>query len=136
MVLARLNHRLATLIRLVALVLISWSVLNSHHHPGGSGRGLVVTISFVVCVVAWLVWTIWPTTEPKVTPDLYALAVGGGVLAGASPGSAASAFVFVAVGACGVRVDLARVFVVVALSVVIQGGSLPWVVRKLGIDRP
>jgi potassium/hydrogen antiporter len=30
----------------------------------------------------------------------------------------------------------AIVFVVVALSVVVQGGSLPWVARKLGIDQP
>jgi potassium/hydrogen antiporter len=30
----------------------------------------------------------------------------------------------------------AIVFVVVALSVVVQGGSLPWVARKLGLDRP
>ena len=29
----------------------------------------------------------------------------------------------------------AIVFVVVALSVVVQGGSLPWVVRRLGLDR-
>jgi cell volume regulation protein A len=30
----------------------------------------------------------------------------------------------------------AIVFVVVALSVVVQGGSLPWVARKLGLDQP
>ncbi len=124
MVLARLNHRSATLMRLVALVLISWTVVNSHHHPSGSGRGLVVTISFVVCVVAWLVWTIRPNAGPNVTPELYVLVLAGGVLAGASPGSAASAFVFVAVGAAGVRVELARVFVVVALGVLALGVSI------------
>ena len=124
MVLARLNHRLATLIRVVALVLVSWSVLHARHHPGGSGRGLVVTISFAVCVAAWLAWTIRPTADSKVTPDLYVLAMAGGVLAGASPDSAASVFVFVAVGAAGVRVELTRAFVVVALGALALGSSI------------
>lgn len=115
MLLARLNHRLATLIRVVALVLISWSVLHSRHHPSGSGRGLVALICFVACVVAWLVWTIRPNRD-RVTPEVYVLTVAGGVLAGAAPDSAASAFTFVAVASAGVRVELARAFVVVALG--------------------
>jgi signal transduction histidine kinase len=118
MVLARLNPRLATLIRAVALVLISWSVLHSrHHHPSASGRGLVVLICFVVCVVAWIVWTIWPNRD-RITADVYVLAVAGGVLAGAAPDTAASGFVFVAVASAGVRVDLERAFLLVALGAV------------------
>ena len=115
MVLARLNHRLATLIRVVALVLISWTVLHSHHHPSGSGRGLLALICLVACVGAWLVWTIWPNRN-RVTPELYVLAVAGGVLAGVVPDSAASGFVFVAVASAGMRVELARAFLVVALG--------------------
>ena len=123
MVLSRLDRRLATVIRLVALVLISWSVLHSRHHLSGSGRGLVVTVCFVACVVAWLAWTIWPN-EHRVTPDVYVLAVAGGVLAGAAPDSAASAFVFVAVASAGLRAELPRAFVVVALGVLALGSAV------------
>jgi signal transduction histidine kinase len=115
MVLSRLDPRLATVVRIVSLVLISWSVLHSRHHVSGSGRGLVITVCFVVCVIAWLVWTIRPN-EHLVTPDVYVLAVAGGVLAGAAPDTAASAFVFIAVAAAGLRTDLPRAFLVVALG--------------------
>ena len=123
MVLARLNPRLATLIRAAALVLISWSVLHSRHHPSGTGRGLVVLICFVACVVAWIVWTIWPNRD-RVTADVYVLAVAGGVLAGAAPDSAASGFVFVAVASAGVRVELERAFLVVALGALALGAAV------------
>ena len=121
MLLNRLDPRLATVVRLVALVLISSSVLNAHHHPAGSGRGLVVTVCFAACVVAWLVWTILATRERGITPDVYVMAIAGGVLAGAAPNSAASAFVFVAVAAAGLRAELARAFVVVALGALALG---------------
>src|SRR5579872_5172757 len=74
MVLSRLDPRLATVVRIVALVLISWSVLHSRHHLSGGGRGLVIAVCFVACVIAWLVWTIRPD-ERRVTPDVYVLAV-------------------------------------------------------------
>jgi signal transduction histidine kinase len=118
MLLSRVNPRLATAIRLVALVLIGWSIVKAHHAPGGSGRELVITVSFVASVAAWLAWVIRPTTDRGVTPDLYVLAAAGGVLCGASPDSAASAFVFVAVAAAGLRVEVARAFPVVALGAV------------------
>jgi signal transduction histidine kinase len=123
MVLARLNPRLATLIRAAGLVLISWSVLHSRHHPSGTGRGLVVLICFVACVVAWIVWTIWPNRD-RVTADVYVLAVAGGVLAGAAPDSAASGFVFVAVASAGVRVELERALLVVALGALALGAAV------------
>jgi signal transduction histidine kinase len=117
MILSRLDTRTARLVRLVALVLISWSVLHSHHHLGASGRDLVVAISYVLSVIAWLVWTIRPGTgHGPVTPEVYVMAAAGGVLAGAAPDTAASAFVFVAVAAGGVRVDLPGAIVVVALG--------------------
>ena len=115
MVLARLDPRLATVLRILGLVLISWSVLHSRHHLSGSGRGLVITVSFVVCVIAWLAWMIRPD-EHRVTPDVYVLAVAGGVLGGAAPDTAGNAFVFVAVAAAGLRADLPRAFLVVALG--------------------
>ena len=120
MILARLDRRLATVVRLAGLALISLSVVNSPHHPGASGRGLVVSISLVACVVAWLAWTIRPTGD-HITADLYVLAVVGGILAGAAPNSAASAFTFVAVATAGVRVELVRAFLVVALGVLALG---------------
>jgi len=115
MVLSRLDPRLATVVRIVALVLIGWTVVHSKHHLSGSGRGLVITVSFVVCVGAWVVWTIRPD-EHRITPDVYVLAVAGGVLAGAAPDTAASAFVFIAAAAAGLRAELPRAFVVVALG--------------------
>jgi signal transduction histidine kinase len=124
MLLSRINPRLAMLIRIVSLVLVGWSVLHSRHHAGASGRGLVVSISFAACVVAWLAWTIRPDPDQGVTPDVYVLAVAGGVLAGAAPDSAASVFAFVAVAAAGLRVELERAFIVVALAVLALGVAI------------
>lgn len=140
MLLNRLDPRLATVIRLIALVLIGSSVLNAHHHPGGSGRGLVVAVCFAACVAAWLVWTILGTRERGITPAVYVMAIAGGFLAGAAPNSAASAFVFVAVAAAGFRAELSRAFVVVALGVlalgvavlVYEGSALGWLAYTLG----
>ena len=123
MLLVRLNPRLAMLVRVVALVLIGYSVLHSHHHPGGSGRGLVVSVSFAACVVAWVAWTIRPNSDRGITPDVYVLAAAGGVLVGAAPDSAASAFVFVAVAAAALRVELARASIVVAIGVLAMGAA-------------
>ena len=56
--------------------------------------------------------------EPRrqIKLDLYVLAACGGVLVGAAPDSAASAFVFAAVVAAGVRVELVRALPLVALG--------------------
>ena len=116
MLLTRLDRRAATLIRLAGLALVVWSMLSANRHPGFSGRGLVITVLLVLSVVCWLAWTIWPIGERGVTADLYVLAGAGGVLIGASPDSAASAFVFVAVVAAGARAELMR-----ALPVVLVG---------------
>jgi signal transduction histidine kinase len=107
MLLASLPRRAAAAIRLVGLVLIAVTVFNSSHHPGTSGRGLVVTLAFAAAAVSWLIWTARPEGD-QVTIDLYVMAVAGGVLVEAAPGSAASAFVFVAVVAAGLRVELAQ----------------------------
>jgi len=54
-VFTNLTGRTALTIRLVGLALVSWTVLTASHHPlGDSGRGLVISVLFVVCVVAWL----------------------------------------------------------------------------------
>jgi signal transduction histidine kinase len=103
----RLDHRLATLIRLAGLVLIVVSVLNAHHHPAGHGRGLLVAVLLTACTIAWLWWTVRPMTD-RLTPDLWVLAGAGGLLCAAAPGSAASAFVFIAIAAAGIRAELAH----------------------------
>ncbi len=134
MVFTNLTGRTALTVRLIGLALVSWTVLTaSHHPPGDSGRGLVISVLLVVCVVcvvAWLTWTIRAGPDRGVTPELWVLAAAGGVLCGASPSSAASAFAFVAVVAAGVRAELPRAFVVVgiavlalALSVLVYHGS-------------
>lgn len=118
MLLANLSGRSALAIRLIGLALISWTVLAaSHHAAGDSRRGLLISVLFAVCVIAWIVWTARPAPERAVTPELWVLAAAGGVLCGASPDSAASAFVFVAVVAAGVRGELARAFVLVGVGI-------------------
>ena len=84
----------------------------------------------MVAVGAFLTWTAWPTSTRALMPELYLMAGAGGVLCGASPGSAASAFVFVAVIAAGARVELSRALPVVlvgtiglAVSVLLYNGS-------------
>lgn len=131
MILNHLTGRTALTIRLVGLGLISWTVLKaSHHAPGGSGRGLVISAMFALCVVAWLMWTTHPASDRGIAPELWVLAAAGGGLCGASPSSAASAFVFIAVVAAGIRAELSRAFIVVgvgtlalAISILLYDGS-------------
>jgi signal transduction histidine kinase len=126
-----LTGRTALTFRLIGLALVSWSVLRaSHHAPGGSGRGLVISVLFGLCVVAWAAWTSRPIPDRGITVEVWVLAAAGGVLCGASPSTAASAFVFVAVVVAGVRAELSRAFVVVgvgvlalAVSVLVYDGS-------------
>lgn len=140
MVLYRLNRRVATPMRLMGLALIVWSVLNSDHHPGTSGRGLLVTVLLVAAVAAWIVWTIWPSRERGVTPEIYVLVIAGGILVGAAPDSAASAFVFVGVATGSFHVPLARALPLVAIStlavavsiLVYNGGGLGLLAYALG----
>jgi hypothetical protein len=103
----RLDRRVAALVRVGGLALIVLSVLRAEHPPAGHGRGLVIGVLLAASVIGWVCWTVRPGGE-RLTPDLWAMAVAGGLLCGASPDSAASAFVFVAVAAAGVRVDLSR----------------------------
>jgi signal transduction histidine kinase len=103
----RLDRRLATAIRVIGLALIVWSVTHAHHPPAASGRGLLIAVLLVACVLAWLWWTLRPNAD-GLTPDLWVMSGAGGLLCAASPDSAASAFVFVAIAAAGLRVDLHR----------------------------
>jgi signal transduction histidine kinase len=108
MLLAALDRRFATTIRLAGLALITVSVLNGSHPPGTRGRGLVISLMFAAAALAWLMWTARPDNPRGLTFELYVMAVAGGVLVEAAPQSAASVFVFVAVVAAGVRAELAR----------------------------
>jgi signal transduction histidine kinase len=121
MLLDRIDQRLARLIRLGALVAIDLSVLSSRYHPGTGGRELLVAVLFALTTISWLAWTIWPARERAVTIELYGLALAGGLLAGAAPDTAASAFVFVAVAAAGLRVEVSRALVLVALGALALG---------------
>jgi signal transduction histidine kinase len=118
MLLDSVNQRLAALIRLAGLALICWSILAARHHPGASGRGLVVAICLAAAVICWLVWTVWSDAQRRgVTPDVYVMAAAGGVLVGAAPNSAASAFVFIAVVIAAIRGPQPRALQVLALGV-------------------
>jgi signal transduction histidine kinase len=104
------NGRSATSVRLIGLALIIWSIVTSSQPPALHGRGLVVSIAFVGAVAAWLCWTARPgqAADEAVTPDLYVMAIAGGVLSQADQSGAGSAFAFVAVVAAGFRGDLGR----------------------------
>jgi signal transduction histidine kinase len=104
------------LIRLAGLLLIGWSVFHADHHPGSHGRGLVVSVLFAACAIAWLWWTSRPLDQRAITPDLWVMAGAGGLLSAAAPDSAASAFVFIAVVAAGLRVELAKATPVAVLG--------------------
>jgi signal transduction histidine kinase len=130
--LTRLDGRSAAFVRIAGLVLICWSVLHADHHPGGHGRGLVVSLLLAAAVVAWLSWTFRPLRGQTITPDLWVLAGAGGLLVGASPDSAASAFAFVGVVASGLRVELRTAAPVAVLGAVAVAAS-DAVYHRLGI---
>jgi len=134
MLLYRLNHRVATPLRLAGLVAIAWSVFTSRHHPATSGRGVLVGLLLAACIVAWMVWTIWPLRRRAVTAELYVMAVAGGVLIGAAPDSAVSAFLFVAVASAGFRAELVDALPLVVLALLAIGVStLVYVGSGLGL---
>jgi signal transduction histidine kinase len=108
MLLASLDRRLATVIRLVGLLLVALSVFSGSHHPGTSGRGLVVSVLFAAAAVSWLIWAARPDDEQGTSVELYVMAGAGGLLVEAAPRGAASVFVFVAVIVAGLRMELAR----------------------------
>ena len=121
---SRLDRRVATLVRVVGLALIVVSVIHADHRPGGHGRGLVIGVLLAASVLSWLWWILRPTAD-RITPDLWVMAVAGGLLCGASPDSAASAFPFVAIVSAGVRVELAEaVWVAVAGAVALAIGDI------------
>jgi signal transduction histidine kinase len=140
MLLLNLDRRTATVVRLVALAIIVWTVVNNRPDPAGHGRGLVVLCLLIVVVAAFLWWTARPLSDRGVTVDLYVMAVAGGVLVTASPRGAASAFVFVAVVAAAVRVEVPRALPLLALgtlalavsTLVYDAGALALLAYALG----
>jgi len=137
MVLLNLSNRAATVIRLAALALISWTVVHGEPGPGTGGRRLLITVLFAAAVIAWLGWTRWPihdrspSAEIDRSPaaEMYVMAAAGGVMIGASPHSAAASFVFVAAVAASVRAPLERALVVTAI------GALATAVSTIIYDR-
>jgi hypothetical protein len=129
MLLLNFGTRMAAVIRLAGLAVISWTMVHGNPAPGTSGRRLLITVLFAAAVVAWLWWTHWPIRERGLTPDLYVLAAAGGVLIGTSPRSASAAFVFVAAVAAAVRVPLERALIVTAI------GALATAVSTIVYDR-
>jgi signal transduction histidine kinase len=134
MLLTSLDRRLATTIRLFGLVLVGLSVFHGSHHPGTSGRGLVVSLLFAAAAVSWLIWTARPDDDDRLSPELYVMAIAGGLLIEAAPQSAASVFVFVAVIVAGIRMELARAaWVVVAGALAVAVSGLLYSGNALGV---
>ena len=123
LLLKAVNTRIATLFRLIGLGLIVWSIITSKHAPATSGRGLFVLVMLTVAVFAWLVWTLWSSRQTHMTPDLFVMAVSGGLLTAAAPGSAASAIVFVVAMASSVRAGLVQGLIVAAVGAAAVGGG-------------
>jgi signal transduction histidine kinase len=121
------NVRAATLIRVAALALVSWTILHAEPGPGTSGRELVVSVTFALAAAAWIAWTVRAFRSPGsiieggVQPEMWVMAIAGGVLTAASPSSAAAAFVFVAVIAAGIRAELRQGAWIVLAGVVALG---------------
>ena len=117
MIFASLDRRTSFLVRVCGLALVTWSVIGaSKDGPGTTGRGLVVTILLALSVLGALLWMSRSDIDRPLGPEVPLLAIGGGALVGASPNSAASAFVFVAIVTTGIRAGLARSMHVTAVA--------------------
>jgi signal transduction histidine kinase len=134
MIFARLSSWQATAVRLAGLGLIVATLLSGRPQPSADGRGLVVTLLSAATVAAWLLWTWRPHMELGVKPELYVLAGAGGVLVGAAPDSAASAFVFIGAVAAVMRTGLRGGAGVLGLGILaIAAGSLIYDQGALGV---
>jgi signal transduction histidine kinase len=129
--LLNLDNRAATFIRVAVFALVSWTVLHAHYAPGTSGRELVVSLSYGSAIAAAAVWSVRARGLPRaamdlpVTLELWLMAIGGGVLAVASPTSAGSAFVFIAIVAAGLRTEITQAApIAVAGAVALAVGQL------------
>ena len=141
MIFLSLDRRVSLLIRLLGLALVSWSVIAASQYPAGTiGRGLVVTVALVLCVLAVFVWLARREIEGPPGPEVVVLAIAGGVLVGASPSSAASAFVFVGIVTVGIRSGITRAMQLTAVAtlslavaiLIYNGGALGLVAYALG----
>ena len=134
MLLLQLDRRSATLFRLGGLALITWTVINTKHAPASSGRGLVVLTALILAIIAWLIWTFWTSRRTTITPDVWVLAICGGVLAAAAPNSAGAAFAFVAATSASVRCGIAQGLLTVTLGALAIGiGAIVYDNSGLGV---
>jgi signal transduction histidine kinase len=142
MIFASLDRRTSFLIRLFGCAIVTWTVINaSEDGPGTSGRNLVVTILLALCVVGACVWLFAQSDLDRPAGlEVPLLAIAGGALVGASPSSAASAFVFVAIVTAGIRAGLVRAMQVTAVGtlslaatvIIWDGGALGLLAYALG----
>jgi signal transduction histidine kinase len=100
----------------------------------------VITLLFSVAAVAWLVWAVRFSLGRNTLPELLVMAAAGGALTAAAPNSGAGAFVFIAAVAAGLRSELPRAAVVVAVGsiglaiavLVYKTGALGFLAYSLG----
>lgn len=117
MLLTTIDSRTGAAIRFAMVALVSWSVLSAKYGPGTSGRELVATGLFAACVACSVVWIALIGKDTELTAYVWLLAAAGGFLTGAVPGSAASAFGFIAVVTAGFRRELRDAVPVVLVAV-------------------
>lgn len=149
MLLFAVGRRPATLLRVVGLGLVSWTVITSNHAPGLHGRGLVVLVTLVLTALGWVTDLVRRLTgritelgtDDGLRPELAVVALAGGFLCGACPSSAAAVFPFVAVVGSALRVEAAQTLVVTAFAIAgvcagfigYRGGTLGMIAYGLGL---
>jgi hypothetical protein len=108
------TSRFAAGLRLAGLGLVVWSVVAVSPASGADGRVVLVAVLLAVAVASRLVWAAGVSRARPgdrrrgVPPYLYPMAAAGGLLCGARPDGAASAFVFVGAVAAALRAGMAR----------------------------
>ncbi|MGH2862201.1 MAG: sensor histidine kinase [Solirubrobacteraceae bacterium] len=116
MLITSVRGRVATLLRLGGFAAVTWSIFSAPTAPATSGRGLVVLSAFIPACIGWLTWTFWSSRQTFMTPDLYVMAICGGIMQSASPSSAASVLTFVVAMGAAARCGLLNGLLMAALG--------------------
>jgi signal transduction histidine kinase len=105
-------------VRVIVLVVMLATVPLATPHPGLTGpRSIAITVTLVVCAVAWLVWLRADCRFAVMVTALSVMAVAGGTLAGLSPFSTAIAVGCVVTSSAGVRLSTEASLTITAATV-------------------
>jgi signal transduction histidine kinase len=105
-------------VRVIVLLVMLATVPLATPHPGLSGpRSIAITVTLVVCAVAWIVWLRADCRFAVMVTALSVMAVAGGTLAGLSPFSTAIAVGCVVTSSAGVRLSTEASLTITAATV-------------------